>query len=163
MQSFLSFSHSKSSIMFCTVPGTLFSQKVRGQTVTRLRLMLCPWGGAGKRWGVASSLWGCVYMRECHKLACPLVWFSGLISHSQNRLTFVEMVLLCLPWAPKGSFLEGENRAKFGPGYCHMVGMRLNPSCPKTGKTKTAKRIETDASIISQVLIVRNRKSDTVH
>lgn len=47
------------------------------------------------------------------------------------------------------SFSEGENRAKFGPGSCHKVGMRLK-LCLGQKHTHThtiwvtAKRIDTD-------------------
>lgn len=44
----------------------------------------------------------CVYMRQCHKLACSLVWFSDSISHRPNRLTIVKMVSSFLLWVPKG-------------------------------------------------------------
>lgn len=128
---FIWFSHSKSWVMFCTVSGTLFSQKVRGQPPLDVLFLL---------------------FLQCHKLACPLMWFSSLISHSQNRQIIVEMLLLLYFMSPMGS-KEGENLATFGPRYCHMVDMSPNPTCHRKDKTENTKRTKT-AVYSWQVLII---------
>lgn len=93
----LSFRLSKSSVLFCTAPATFLNQKFRGQTVVRLLLITCPWGGAEKIKGHQLTV-ELVCVWECHKLACSLEWFSSSISHNQNRVTIVKKKIFFLLW-----------------------------------------------------------------
>lgn len=65
----LSFRLSKSSVLFCTAPATFLNQKFRGQTVVRLLLITCPWGGAEKIKGHQLTVeLVCVWMSQASML-----------------------------------------------------------------------------------------------